>query len=131
MHPQRQRQDGFTLIELMIGVVVIALLGAIAYPLYTAQVQKSRRVEAQASLLELATRQTQWRSRHLAYASLSDLLLMPPAMADPDDSHYAYSVSADATGFEITAAPRGAQVDDSCGTLRLAQDLGGEPAACW
>ena len=57
------RGKGFTLIELMIAVVVMTLLGAIAYPLYTSQLQKSRRVAAQATLLELAARQTEWTGR--------------------------------------------------------------------
>ena len=47
-----QRQFGFTLIELMIAMVILAIIVAIAYPSYVAQVRKSRRAEAKAALLE-------------------------------------------------------------------------------
>jgi type IV pilus assembly protein PilE len=44
---------GFTLIELMITVAVVAILASIAYPSYQAQLRTSRRADAQASLMEL------------------------------------------------------------------------------
>jgi type IV pilus assembly protein PilE len=46
-------QFGFTLIELMITVAVVAILASIAYPSYQAQLRISRRADAQASLMEL------------------------------------------------------------------------------
>ncbi len=50
---------GFTLIELMITVAVVAILAAIAYPSYTEQVARSQRGDAKAVLLEAA----QWTER--------------------------------------------------------------------
>ena len=35
--------QGFTLMELMITVAILGILGAIAYPSYVAQIQKSKR----------------------------------------------------------------------------------------
>jgi len=43
---------GFTLIELMIVLVIIAILATIAFPAYQESVRKSRRVDAKSSLLE-------------------------------------------------------------------------------
>ena len=48
------RQRGFTLIELMIVIVVIGLLAAFAYPSYLEQIQKMRRSDGKAALLETA-----------------------------------------------------------------------------
>ncbi len=47
-----RRRCGFTLIELMIAMVIVAIIVAIAYPSYVEQVRKSRRAEAKAVLLE-------------------------------------------------------------------------------
>ena len=46
-----RREVGFTLIELMITIVVLAILVSIAYPAYTEQVARGRRAQAQATLL--------------------------------------------------------------------------------
>lgn len=45
---------GFTLIEVMITVVIIAILSMIAYPSYQGQVAKARRAEMQGELVRLA-----------------------------------------------------------------------------
>lgn len=48
------RQRGFTLIELMIAVVVVAILAAIALPSYRSSVVRSNRADAQQALLVAA-----------------------------------------------------------------------------
>ena len=45
------RQNGFTLVEMMIVAAVIAILAAIAYPAYTEQLLKSQRAEGKAALM--------------------------------------------------------------------------------
>jgi len=50
----RNAQRGFTLVELLITVAVVAILAAIAYPTYTNQIAKARRAEIQAELMSLA-----------------------------------------------------------------------------
>ena len=52
MRVQKQQQ-GFTLIEIMIVVTIIAILTAFAYPSYVQQVRKSKRVDATVALQEL------------------------------------------------------------------------------
>ena len=51
---------GFTLIELMITVVVIAILAAIAYPSYVQYVTRGKRAAAQSVMMDLANRQQQF-----------------------------------------------------------------------
>jgi type IV pilus assembly protein PilE len=59
---------GFTLIELMIAVAVVAILAMIAIPTYTAQMIKGRRSSAEAVLLDIAQRQHQYLLDARAYA---------------------------------------------------------------
>ena len=46
--------DGFTLIELMITVAIVAILAAIAYPSYRSSILRSNRTEAKSALLGTA-----------------------------------------------------------------------------
>jgi type IV pilus assembly protein PilE len=54
---KRLNAQGFTLIEMMIVVVIVAILAAIALPSYEEHVVRSARVQAQAELLELSSLQ--------------------------------------------------------------------------
>jgi type IV pilus assembly protein PilE len=56
----RRPAYGFTLIELMVVVVVASILVAIAVPMYTAQIQQSRRTDARTALLDLAGREERY-----------------------------------------------------------------------
>ena len=49
-----KKPKGFSLLELMIVVVVVAILSAVAYPSYQAHIAASRRAEARAVLMEAA-----------------------------------------------------------------------------
>lgn len=55
MHsPSRGDTYGFSLIELMVTVAIVAILAGIAYPTYQNQVASGRRSDAQAELMQLA-----------------------------------------------------------------------------
>jgi type IV pilus assembly protein PilE len=56
----RETQSAFTLIEVMIVVVVIGILAAIAYPMYTDQLVKANRSAAQSFMLDVASRQERY-----------------------------------------------------------------------
>lgn len=110
---------GFTLIELLIVIGIVAILAAVATPMYSDQVRRGHRASAEAVLLDAAVRQRQFLIDQRSFAtSTSELGLTVPASLN---SHYVITVTAP-TGavpptFRILATPSGAQSADRCGTL--------------
>jgi type IV pilus assembly protein PilE len=51
-----QRQSGFTLIELMVTVAIVAILAGIAIPSYTSYITRSKLLEATSNLLGMRTK---------------------------------------------------------------------------
>ena len=60
---------GFTLIELMIAVVVVAILAAVALPSFMDSIRKSRRSEAFGALSNIQQAQERWRANNAAYTA--------------------------------------------------------------
>lgn len=65
---RRSRARGVTLVELMIVGAIVAILMAIAVPSYAAFMKKSRRGDAEATLMDIAQREQQYLNDARAYA---------------------------------------------------------------
>lgn len=122
-----RRGRGFTLIELMTVVAIIAILASIAIPSYREQVRKGRRSEAMNALQSLALRQERWRANNPLYATAAQLGTLPTS------SYYTFTVPANtATAYTLRASAAGAQTSDSaCATMELTNAGVKTPAACW
>jgi type IV pilus assembly protein PilE len=110
-----RQQSGFSLIELMIVLVVLAILTAIAYPTYTNQVLKSRRADGIAALNHQVMVMESWRSDNATYVGA-------PVVSPSVDGYYtiAAPVSVTATAYSFTATPIGRQTSDTkCTSLTL------------
>ena len=133
------RKKGFTLIELMIVIAIVAILVALALPSYTAYVRQTNRGEAKQLLMNWANVQEIWRSNNSTYADET-------AITVPTHDNYTFSVSGvSAAGYTLTADPTGDQAKDkdrgkACDPLTLDQfgtkgpqyDVGGTPTTfCW
>ncbi len=66
--PQRPAR-GFTLIELMIALAIVALLAAVAFPSFQGSVRKGRRAEALTALSALQQAQERWRGNNSSYTT--------------------------------------------------------------
>ena len=114
-----RKQNGFTLIEIMIVVAVVAILAAIAYPSYQNQVRKSRMGQAQADMLEIA----QFMERCFASNNSFQGCALPFNQSPrTGTSYYTIALATPArTQFTLTAVPQaaGGQDQQICGTLTL------------
>ena len=132
-------QRGFTLIELMITVAIVAILASVAYPSYTKYVVRTKRSAAQAVMQTAASKQEQYMLNARAYAgAFADLQVNVPADVS---NNYTLSAVADNAAapptFYIEAAPKPGQAaqDSRCGTLRLTntgvKTASGGGSECW
>jgi type IV pilus assembly protein PilE len=64
----KERAQGFTLIELMVTVAIVAILAAIVYPSYQRYIVRNNRAAAQSALMDVAQRQQQFLLDNRAYA---------------------------------------------------------------
>jgi type IV pilus assembly protein PilE len=122
------RNQGFTLIELMIAVSIVAILAGIGYPSYNAYVKRAARAEVRAVVLDTAQKQERYYSSNNTY-----LAIAAPTTAAPTGwqnftggtamAGRKYNVSVAVTGgggsYTITAAPANGYTDTDCGTYML------------
>lgn len=101
----RNRARGFTLIELMIAVVVVAILAAIALPSYLDSVRKSRRSEAASSLMQVQQAQERWRASNPTYSDDLGELGLPNSSPS---ARYDISITAATAENSSTAVGLGA-----------------------
>lgn len=107
-----RQQRGFTLIELMIVVGVIAILAAIAIPNYLEQSRKGRRSEAMDAVGSVQMALERWRAENTSYAGCT------ACTSGVGTSNYKVDVSnATGTTYTITATKQGKQQNDRCGNL--------------
>jgi type IV pilus assembly protein PilE len=64
-------ESGFTLIEVMIVIVIVAILSAVAYPSYEESVRKSKRAEGRAALMQLMQQEERFYSQNTKYIVFS------------------------------------------------------------
>ena len=122
------RTSGFTLVELMIVLAILAGLAAMAWPTYQNAVQRSRRADAVSALTEIVQAQERWRANNPSYqATLTDL---PGTRTVSHDGHYSLTlVDGSVTGSSYTAratvrsgSPQ--QSDATCNAMQIAAAAG-------
>ena len=116
---------GFTLIEVMITVAIVAILASIALPSYSQYVVRTKRSATQSFMMNLANKQEQYLLDARSYStSLSDLgyATLPAEVANDYTVTITVGTAASPT-FSIKADPKGSQAtrDTACASLTLDQ----------
>jgi type IV pilus assembly protein PilE len=128
---------GFTLIELVITLTIVAILAMIVINIYTDNVRKSRRIDAVNSLISISMAEERYRSQNTTYGSLAAVW---GGVSNSSEGFYTLSISnVSATSYTIIATAVGTQANDSdsgtsCATLQLSVSNGTitkTPAVCW
>ena len=127
---------GFTLIELMIVVVIVAILAAIAYPSYQQYMRETKRADAHATLLRIATLQEKFftNSAPPQYAISATTLGYAANPAASNKEYWEISIAtggAPPSSFTLSAAPAGGHVDAACGAITLTSVGARGPPNCW
>ena len=129
---EKPKCSGFTLIELMITVVIVAILAGVAYPSYQQYVVRSHRSAAQQFMLDTANREEEYFLNNRVYGDLTALGVKVP---DDIGKFYTITVTPDMSkqppNYTIDAAPKSGTSQSSDGTLSLDQRGVKTPADKW
>jgi type IV pilus assembly protein PilE len=134
-----KRNRGFTLIELMIAVAILAIVMGIAIPSYTQYVINSGRADGKAELFRVAQVLERCYTRYNSYVA-DECALSDGDTTDSEKGKYQVTIEATAATFTLTAAPQGGQTqDDKCKSFTLThtgqRGLDGDPEGtvdeCW
>ena len=153
MKPVTARNRGFTLIELMITVAILAIVTSMAVGGYRQYLRRAGRVDATSALLRLASAQEKFYMQNGLYAAGAEMATAPPAglgIEGTERGYYSLAIEIPAggaaTGFFATAtvSPGSNQGDDKdCWVfginergVRTAQSQNGDSGAavidrCW
>lgn len=111
----RKRSGGFTLVELMITVTIVAILAAIAYPSYSSYVIRASREAVKSELLQLAAQQEKIYLNSSAYAISATTAYNGTSSGGlgrtsglSADSKYTFSITPQTAGtqtYTLTATP--------------------------
>jgi len=143
-HFNASKSSGFSLVELVVALAIVAILSMVALPSFMDSVRKSKRTDAQTALNRTTTNLERFFGANGTYTTdVTELgLLIDDEVAYSDDRGYVMTVAAGATGIgssyvvTATAAAGSMQADDTGCTVLTVSSLGQRTPApasshCW
>ena len=120
------RKKGFTLIELVVVIGIVAILVTLALPSFQDALRKSRRSDAMNTIMDIHLAEERYRANNLAYGENADLLFASPQMSPK--GHYSVAAATvdatETTSYIITATAQSPQDQDYCGNFILTNTAG-------
>ena len=133
--PMEKREQGVTLLELMIVVVIVGIIAVVAYPSYQEFVRESRRADGQAALMSFAGAMERHFTTTNSYCGAgttaeaacgsgadegAPTIFSTTAPVGTTDVYYNLTISAvTPTTFTLQAAPANQQIGDRCGNMTI------------
>lgn len=145
-HLARRPQRGFTLIELMVVVAIVAILASISVASYRRYVLRANRTEARIALLSIQAGQEKFFLQNNTYATdIATLIAAPPAGlglnltaggVTPSGLYTVSFTAATPTQYTVQAVATGPQVDDTAACLTFSITDAGlrtpvDSSGCW
>ena len=115
---------GFSLIELLIAIAIVAILAAVAVPSYQSQVRESRRMDAAGVLMQARQAMERYYSNNFTYVgAAAGATFSAQSPIDGGNIYYVIDFAAGpaAATYTISATPQGGQAGDACGILTIDQ----------
>ncbi|PTQ90676.1 type IV pilin protein [Agitococcus lubricus] len=118
-----KKMTGFTLMELMTGLAIVAILLSIAIPSYQEYTTRNNRGAVQSEMLQIASFLERYKAQQLTYqgATLPALYgsLTYPKAGGSVLYNFTLTISANATSWELAAVPASGSQQTGDGALKL------------
>jgi type IV pilus assembly protein PilE len=130
---------GFTLIEVMIVVAIVAILSSVAYPSYQEYVRRGARAEARAAMLKMSQYQERNFSDRGAYVAVTSSTTDEPwaslNFSGATKAARKYDITVNSANGTVTATAANGFSDAVCSPLTLTSQgvkgAAGDVATCW
>lgn len=116
----KRNEQGFTLIEIMIVVIIVGILASVAYPSYVRYVKSTAESQVQGELIDLAAAQERWKAQNFKYTNVVADLRSP--IANNKKYSLSLSVADNDQTFVAEVTPKSGSVVAGEASFKIDQD---------